>query len=241
MSYLIIDERMRNIEKQKLQDLGYKLIEIKENKTVYKEISSHTDIFVCKINNKLIVEKSQYKNIKQNIEGNQVIEEGDEEVSNNYPYDIRYNVCLIGKKAIHNFDFTEPKVKKELINNNYQLINTKQGYTNCSIAVIDNKSIILSDKGLYKTLKNQDLDILFLDYEPDIKLLSDYGYSNKNGFIGGAISRVGNNIIVSGDLNKIDKENKIKNFIQKRNLDLIDFNGLDVIDYGGIVEIKEGL
>ena len=32
LSYLIIDKRMRNIEKQKLKDLGYNLIEIKENK-----------------------------------------------------------------------------------------------------------------------------------------------------------------------------------------------------------------
>ncbi len=237
LSYLIIDKRMRYIEKQKLKDLGYNLIEIKENKNIYEEISSHTDIFVCKINNKLIVEKSQYKNIKQNVEKNQIIEEGDEKVSKDYPYDIKYNVCLIGKKAIHNFDYSEPKIKQELINNDYQLINTKQGYTNCSIAVIDDKSIILSDKGLYKTLKNEDLDILFLDYQPDIKLLKENSYSNKNGFIGGAISRVGNNMVVFGDLNNIDNTGKIREFIQKKNLNLIDFKGLDVIDYGGIVEI----
>ena len=34
LSYLIIDKRMRNIEKQKLKDLGYNLIEIKENKNI---------------------------------------------------------------------------------------------------------------------------------------------------------------------------------------------------------------
>ena len=95
LSYLIIDKRMRNIEKQKLKDLGYNLIEIKENKNIYEEISSHTDIFVCKINNKLIVEKSQYKNIKQNVEKNQIIEEGDEKVSKDYPYKIQ---CMSNRK-----------------------------------------------------------------------------------------------------------------------------------------------
>ena len=58
-----------------------------------------------------------------------------------------------------------------------------------------------------------------------------------NGFIGGAISRIGNNVFVSGDLNKIDKNNQIKNFIKKRNLNIISFSDLDVIDYGGIIEI----
>ena len=57
------------------------------------------------------------------------------------------------------------------------------------------------------------------------------------GFIGGAIERMENNVIVFGDLNKIDKENKIRNFITSRNLNVIDFKGFDVIDYGGIIKI----
>ena len=58
-----------------------------------------------------------------------------------------------------------------------------------------------------------------------------------NGFIGGAIGKAHNNVIVFGDLNKIDKENQIRNFIKIRNLKLIDFKDLDVIDYGGILEV----
>ena len=68
-------------------------------------------------------------------------------------------------------------------------------------------------------------------------MLTKDGYSNKNGFIGGVISRIGNNIVVFGDLEKIDYNNTIKEFIISKNLNLIDFKGMDVIDYGGIVEI----
>ena len=104
--------------------------------------------------------------------------------------------------------------------------------------MINDNSIILSDKGVNKTLENKGLDILFLDYTPDIKLLTENNkYSKKNGFIGGAISKIQNNIIVFGDLSKIDVNNKIKNFILGKNLKIVDFNGLDVIDYGGIIEI----
>lgn len=234
MNYLIIDERMRKIEKETLINLDYELIEIRKSKKVYSEISSHVDIFICKIGNKLISEKSQYENIK--LTSKILIEEGNDEIKENYPEDIKYNICIVGNKAIHNFNYTDLKIKENLIKNKYELIDVKQGYTNCSIAVIDENSIIISDKGLYKELKNKDLNILFLDYEPDIKLLNEKGYSNKKGFIGGAISRVKNNIIVSGDLKKIDKDSKIRNFIKERNLNLIEFNGLDVIDYGGILE-----
>ena len=54
MKYLVIDGRMRELEKNTLKRLGYELIELKQSNKVYEEISSHIDIFMCKINNKLI-------------------------------------------------------------------------------------------------------------------------------------------------------------------------------------------
>lgn len=237
MKYLIIDERMRKIEKAKLKELGYELIEIKQSDKVYSEISAHVDIFTCKIGNKLIVEPSQYKYIKEQLQDEYSIEEGKEKVETNYPFDIKYNVCTIGKKALHNFEYTDSKIKEKLIKQGYELINTTQGYTNCSIAVIDDNSAIVTDKGLYKILQKHNVDVLYLEYEPNIKLLSDDSYSSRRGFIGGTISRVDDSVIVFGDLRKIDKDEQIRSFIENRNLKLIDFTGLDVIDYGGVVII----
>lgn len=236
-SQLIIDERMRPIEKQKLKELGYDLIELKQSEKVYPEISSHVDIFTCKIGDVLVVEPSQYEQIKLQLASAYKIKSGLEIISLKYPDDIKYNVCTIGKKAIHNFQHTDPIIKEELIKQGYGLINTTQGYTNCSIAVIDENSAIVTDKGLYKILQKHNIEVLYLEYEPDIKLLTSDVYSNKKGFVGGAISRMGNEIVVFGDLNKIDKDNNIRNFIINKNLNIIEFENLDVIDYGGIVEL----
>ena len=161
---LIIDKRMRKIEKEKLKELGYNLIEIKQSEKVYQEISSHVDIFTCKIEEKLIVEPTQYDNIKSQLQEN-VIEQGSESVESKYPLDIKYNVCLIGKKAMHNFEYTDSKIKEELQQQGYELINTTQGYTNCSIAVIDDNSAIVTDKGLYKILEKHNIDVLYLEYK----------------------------------------------------------------------------
>ena len=146
---LIIDNRMRNIEKTKLRELGYKLLEVKENKNLYPEISSHVDILACKVGEKIVVEPTQYANFQEY----ENFIKGQEIVLKKYPLDIKYNVCIIGKKAIHNFQNTDSKLKELLINDGYELINTTQGYTNCSIAVIDDNSAIVSDQGLYKILK----------------------------------------------------------------------------------------
>ena len=230
----IIDNRMRKIEKEKLIELGHELIEINESTKVYPEISSHVDIFACKVRDKIIIEPTQYPNImlyaKNSIKGQY-------EVQEKYPDDIKYNVCTIGKKAIHNFQYTDEKLKQELINNNYELINTTQGYTNCSIAVIDDNSAIVSDKGLYKILKFYDIDTLLVENNLDIKLLNGENYSSKKGFIGGCITRLGDSIIVFGDLNKIDIDGRIRDFITSKKIKIIEFKGLDIIDYGGLIEI----
>lgn len=237
MKYLIIDERMRDIEKQTLQRLGYELIEIKKSTKIYSEISSHVDIFACKVKNKIIAEKHVYDILKNKLK-KYIIIQGNSVIQNVYPKDINYNVCIVGNKAIHNFKYTDSQIVQELKKNKFELINVKQGYSNCSIAVIDENSIILNDKGLYNNLKDSGLDILFLDYMPDIKLLNENGkYSEMNGFIGGAIARIDDNIVVFGDLNKVDNKSYIRKIIEKKNLNIIDFSGLDVIDYGGIIEV----
>ena len=229
---VIIDNRMRQIEKQKLQNMGFEIIEVQTNPNVYTEISSHVDISVCKIENEIIVEPTQnMNNISNKIYGK-------ERISAEYPYDIKYNVCIIGKKAIHNLKYTDEILKKELIDKGFELINTTQGYTNCSIAVIDENSAIVTDKGLNKILQRHGIQTLYLNEKLDIKLLKENKYSEKNGFIGGCISKLGNKIIVFGDLDKIDFQNKIRNFIYEKDLEIIEFKGLDVIDYGGLIEIE---
>lgn len=242
MKYLLIDERMRDVEKQTLKNLGYEFIEIKKSTNVYPEISSHVDIFACKVKDKIVVEKSAYKMLKNKLNNDEnILISGETMISYDYPNDIKYNVCIVGNKAIHNFKYTDSKIISELNKSNFEIINVKQGYSNCSIAVIDENSIILSDKGLYNSLKNRGIDMLFLDYIPNIKLLNENGeYSQKNGFIGGAISRIGDNIVVFGDLDKIDYYCNIRKFIESRNLKIIDFEGLDVVDYGGVIEQKFG-
>ncbi len=230
---VIIDNRIRKNEKEKLIELGYKLIEIKTSTKVYPEISSHVDIFACKVRDKIIIEPTQYQNIMPYVKN---IIKGQDEIQEKYPADIKYNVCTIGKKAIHNFQYTDTKLKQELINNNYELINTTQGYTNCSIAVIDENSAIVSDKGLYKILKFHDIDTLLVENNLDIKLLNGKNYSSKKGFIGGCITRLGDSIIVFGDLNKIDINGRIRDFITSKNLKIIEFKEFDIIDYGGLIE-----
>ena len=242
MKKIIIDCRMRKAEKVLLNSLGYELIELEKSKDVYEEISSHPDIFGVKIKDKLVLEPNTYNSLVHKVLEEDILVIGNECVEATYPKDIKYNVCIVGKYAIHNYKYTDETIIKLLEEYGYERIDVSQGYANCSIAVIDDRSIITSDNGIYKKLKNLDLDILFI--EPDnIKLLNNGVYSMKKGFVGGCLTRLkpernGKNVIfVSGDLNKLNSGKKIRDFISDRNIDLIELPGLDVIDYGGMVEL----
>lgn len=230
---LIIDSRMRDFEKAKLIELGYELYELQPNSNLYYEICSHVDIQCSYINNVLVCAPGL--NIENSISGNTIL-------SSKYPNDIAYNVCLIGNNAIHNFDYTDSKVDVLLDKFNFNRININQGYSNCSIAVIDNNSCIVTDKSIADQLAKHGIETLLIDNTVTDKIHlyknSYTEYSNMHGFIGGCISRIDNYIFCSGDLNYIDSNGKIRKFIFERNLELIDFKGKDIVDYGGILNIS---
>lgn len=120
MEYILIDKRMRNVEKNMLKYLGYKLVPIETSNNVYAEISSHVDIFTTKIGDTLIVEKSKYDDLVFMLKDTEYnIISGKENVEMKYPNDIKYNVCIIGNYAVHNFKYTDKVVLKELKENGY--------------------------------------------------------------------------------------------------------------------------
>ena len=236
--YIVIDSKMRKVEKEYLNSLGYRVINIQTNKNVYDEISSHVDIFACKIKDKIVVEPSVYSYLKEEKYDLKNVICGKNKVGLKYPLDVLYNVCCIGENVIHNFKYTDEKILEIIQKEKLNMIDINQGYSNCSIAVIDDNSVVVTDKKIAEKLIENDIDVLLLEENLDIKLLKNDGkYSKMKGFIGGCMARIENKIIIFGDISKIDKENKIRNFIQSRNLEIVYFNGLDVIDYGGILVI----
>ena len=139
---------------------------------------------------------------------------------------------------IHNFQFIESQILEFIEKENLQKIQISQGYANCSIAVISENSAIVADEKIAETLRKYQIDVLCLDDLPDIKLWNSQNeYSKMRGFIGGAMARIEDKIMVFGDLKKIDKQGKIRDFIHKQELEIVDFEDLDVIDYGGMITL----
>ena len=240
--YAVVDFRMRKIEKEYIKSLGYEIIENGFNLSTYDEIASHVDIYYLKVGD-MVFSAPEKKGILPFTTVS-----GTTPIGDKYPTDIPYNVCVVGNNAIHNFKYTDNIVKFYLERHGYNLIDVEQGYANCSCCVVDNNSCITSDMGIAKALMDAGVDTLYA-YEPDIKLkkrLSDifkdesrmsFVDSKMQGFIGGAMARLGDTVVLFGDVENLVNGTKIRNFIEKKGLNFHHFEGLDVVDYGGILEV----
>ena len=215
MKNLIIDERIRKIEYEYLSKY-FNVIKLPLSEEVYEEISGHSDIFYCKIDDKIICAPSAKIIEKEFIKGNSKVE-------NKYPKDIYYNACQIGKNIIGS-KYTDKTIKPTIIVN--------QGYTKCSIAVTGDNSCITSDKGIYQKLKENNIDVELIE-EEKINLLDKNGNKTKmNGFIGGATFVFDNKFVLFGDIEKLKSKEKIREHLKKYNLELVHFKGLEINDYG---------
>lgn len=236
---IIVDFRMRKIEKEYIKSLGYNIIENNFNLDTYDEISSHPDIYYLKVG-----QVNFAAPLKKNIVENAVL--GTSDVGNEYPYDVPYNVAIIGTNAVHNFKYTDNIVKMYLEKMGYNLINVEQGYSKCSTIILKD-FIITSDIKIATSLLDNGIDAMYVN-EPDIKLLRrtnkifikestmNFEYSPMQGFIGGAFAVIENKLICFGDIKKLVNGQKIKDEVEKRGYELVYFDGLDVIDYGSVFE-----
>lgn len=97
---------------------------------------------------------------------------------NSYPEDCTLNACIVGSKLIHRLDVTSRTVLGALPD--CEKINVAQGYAKCCTCVVDEHSIITSDRGIAAAASDNDIDVLLI--APGYIELEGFDY----GFIGGA-------------------------------------------------------
>ena len=216
MKNLIIDSRIREEEYKYLSNY-FNVIKLPLSDDVYEEISGHSDIFYCKINNQIVAAPNA-KILEKDFKL------GTTKVQKKYPLDVPYNACQVGDRIIGS-KYLDDSIVPDIV--------VKQGYVKCSIAVTSDKSCITTDKKIAEVLNKNNIDALYIE-ENNIKLLKkDKSISNMSGFIGGASLVFDNKFVLFGDINMLRNKDKILEHIYKYNLKLVDFKGLDVYDYGG--------
>lgn len=218
-----------------LNSLGIKTIEIKNNFNLSESVSSHADIRMLHIQNKCLYVYFDEKNLFKNLQFF-TVESINYKMSKKYPDDVRLNCAIIGNKIICNKRTIAKEILEFAESNNFIIINTKQGYSRCSICIINENAIITDDDSIYKAAQN------FFD---DTLLISkgSIGLKGANyGFIGGCTGKIGKNkIAFNGRIESHSDHNKIIDFLNKYNMYAVELTNRKLEDIGGILPLTEAI
>lgn len=159
--------------------------------------------------------------------------EGKTVLSCSYPGNIAYNAARVGNYAIHDFRYTDPILKNELEQAGVEFIHVRQGYSKCSICIVDKNSIITSDKGIEKAAEKRGIEVLLIDSDEEILLPG----LNK-GFIGGSTGLMDKNLLaLTGSIRRLKSAGRIIDFLKGKNIDIACPDDGKIIDLGSIIPL----
>lgn len=178
---------------------------------VYEEVSAHPDIYMCSL-------------------GDRIIFAEEDELGYKYPENCAFNAACTGKFFIGNLKHIAPRLLKEA--EAMVRIDVKQGYTKCSTAVIDEDSIITSDRGIASKCSPHMNVLLISESTKDHPLIALKGFPY--GFIGGTCGKIDDEIVFNGRISDHPDHMAIKKFIEERSLKIKEFDW-PLEDIGSII------
>lgn len=216
-----------------LKSITKDIIFIEQYDNLYPAIRSHADIQCCVLDKTHIIVQPSIN--KETIIGlgqyNVNITFGDKELGLTYPDNIFYNASIVGDNIIHYYNYTDNSIKREVGNRRYNIINTKQGYSKCSILTVNENSIITSDKNIAESVQKAGLDVLVI--RSGNILLTGLNY----GFIGGTCGTLADEklIVFNGDITMHPDYESILDFIKSKGMDYICLSSKKLMDIGSIL------
>lgn len=218
---------------KKLNDLGIETIKIKSSPYLPQPVNSHADLQLLHITDNIVF--SQKEHSFEGLENkNFNIRYINTKPGDKYPDDVKLNCAIIGNKIICNKKTVAREILEYAESACLTVINVNQGYSRCSICVVDENSIITDDESIFAAAQNFFNNTLYVS-KNSIRL-KGYNY----GFIGGCSGKIDKNkIAFNGRIDSHTDYNKIIDFTAKHGVEIIELNNYVLTDIGGILPLGE--
>ena len=192
-------------------------------------INTHPDLVMGIIDNHLIIDGAAHPMLIQRLNQLEVpYITGSSSPHAGYPGEVPYNAVITKDSLIHHLSYTDPLLLQNAINTGKKLLSVKQGYTKCSMVVVDDHAFITADKGIYDALKDK-YEVLLI--REGAVALEGHEY----GFLGGASGALGDTVIFHGDLSRHPDYERILHFITARGKQVKYFDHFPLTDIGSIL------
>ena len=149
-----------------------------------------------------------------------------------FPGDCNLNACILGEKIIHRLAITESELMSHFSID--KRINVSQGYTKCSICVVNENSVITADENISAVLTKLGVNVLLIT--PGCITLEGYD----TGFIGGATFKLSRNeLAFTGQLNNHPDKARIESFLELNDVKPVYLTDDPIFDIGSAIPVIE--
>ena len=220
-----------------LEREGFRAVVMPNDTRLPVPVSSHADMLLFPLEDKIFISKGyagvcldELKIIK---DYGYTVVLCDGEPRNEYPYDILFNIALVGNNAIGNLRYADRTVMEYLIKNQYSTHTVKQGYAKCSSVILGDKAVISADSGILSAARAIGVDTLHIENSPTVSL-EGYDY----GFLGGACGYFDTTLYFCGDISLHPEYEQMSSFCEKHGISLCSLCENQLYDVGGIFFLK---
>ncbi len=229
---IILGEKYKKVLETALLERNITPIWLKNNEFVDPRLAGHCDLMAVHLGGRRLAARESAANDCELINNIELIKTDDPKIPD-YPYDAGLNICIVGDKLIY-----APNAADELIT---RLISgarlcCKQGYTKCSVCVVDENSVITADKKIASIAAAAGMSVLTVSE----KLAALDGF--EHGFIGGASFKISRNeMAFTGVINAPDERSRIERFLNERGVSAVYLTDEPLFDIGSAIPIIEEL
>jgi hypothetical protein len=206
-----------------------------KNGLLEESISNHADMLVYHAGSDVLALSCEQKNLFDNLQKLQIKPVYLRALINSpYPFDALLNAARLGSFLICNLKTVAKEITDLAITQELEIVDVKQGYTKCSICIINENAIITEDIGIKTACEKRGIDVLLIS-KGSVKL-RNHGY----GFFGGCTGLIDKNkLAVTGNI-KLHSDYKMLNeFLTKYGINVISLTDDELVDIGGIIPIMQ--
>lgn len=235
---VVIGGKYCNILQNGVKKLGVNVIALPHNPYVDARLSGHADLSMLHLGGDRLLLAPYLKGSKFSHQLEEMgfdLRYADIEQSALYPEDAQMNVCILGDKVIYNLKTVPLTIVNYLTNRSSAVqINSRQGYSRCSVCVVSDNAIITADEGICRSAEAYGIDVLKI--RPGYIDLHGFDY----GFIGGASFKISETkLAFTGTLDRHPDEEQITEFISLHNVNIVYITDKPAFDIGGAIPITE--
>lgn len=217
----------------KLRNHGITAVLTEKDNRLPRPVAYHPDMQMCLLDtSRTIVLKGETVLQNQLLSLGYQVTETTKEPQASYPKDILCNALILHGVLFGRLNALDKAILNYATQQNLTQVNVKQGYTACSVCVVNESAAITADAGIAKALKKHDIEVLLIRNG----FISLHGYDT--GFIGGCCGLIAENeLVCSGSLEKHPDGNMIRKFLQAKGVQAIELLDEPLLDIGGIIPL----